>query len=79
MLIEVFICFILSWSIVGGKFPVSKLKDEEVKAYHDQERQDMQKILDNYLLICRRAGVLFPLSSLHVHLVICYCGFVLFF
>ncbi|RVW47022.1 U-box domain-containing protein 33 [Vitis vinifera] len=42
---------------MGGKFPASKLKEQEVKAYRDLERQDMHKILNDYLLICRKAGV----------------------
>ncbi|KAL6323104.1 hypothetical protein AAG906_027365 [Vitis piasezkii] len=43
--------------LMGGKFPASKLKEQEVKAYRDLERQDMHKILNDYLLICRKAGV----------------------
>ncbi|KAJ9681459.1 hypothetical protein PVL29_020364 [Vitis rotundifolia] len=42
--------------IMGGKFPASKLKEQEVRAYRDLERQDMHKILNDYLLICRQAG-----------------------
>lgn len=51
---------------MGGKFPVSKLKDQEVKAHQELERQEMEKILDQYLLICRKAGVMFLLFSFHI-------------
>lgn len=42
---------------MGTKFPASSLKEEEVQAYREIERQDAHKILDEYLLICRRMGV----------------------
>lgn len=43
--------------MMGTKFPASSMKEQEVKAYREIERQRMQKTLDEYLLICRRMGV----------------------
>ncbi|KAB1214360.1 U-box domain-containing protein 33 [Morella rubra] len=43
--------------LMGTKFPASSLKEQEVWAYRKLERQNMQKILDEYLLICGRMGV----------------------
>ncbi|XP_008232891.1 PREDICTED: U-box domain-containing protein 33 [Prunus mume] len=42
---------------IGGWFPASSLKDEEVRAYREIERQNMNKILEDYLRICRQMGV----------------------
>ncbi|XP_022735275.1 LOW QUALITY PROTEIN: U-box domain-containing protein 33-like [Durio zibethinus] len=42
---------------MGTKFPASKLKEQEVKAYWEIERQEMLKILDKYVLLCRQTGV----------------------
>ncbi|KAE8709411.1 U-box domain-containing protein 33 [Hibiscus syriacus] len=42
---------------MGTKFPASKLKEQEVKAYWDIERKQMQDILNEYLLICLQRGV----------------------
>ncbi|XP_021281280.1 U-box domain-containing protein 33 isoform X2 [Herrania umbratica] len=42
---------------MGTKFPASKLKEQEVKAYWEIERQEMQKNLDKYLLLCLQSGV----------------------
>ncbi|KNA15817.1 hypothetical protein SOVF_094750 isoform B [Spinacia oleracea] len=44
-------------SILGGRFPISSLSEQEVMAHREQERQDMCKILDEYLLICTKAQV----------------------
>ncbi|KAK2650289.1 hypothetical protein Ddye_017778 [Dipteronia dyeriana] len=44
--------------VLGTKFPASSLKEQEVSAYRELERHDMQKVLDVYLAICRRMGVL---------------------
>lgn len=44
--------------IVGAKFPASSLKEQEVRAYREIERQSMHKTLDEYLLFCRRMGVI---------------------
>ncbi|XP_040999759.1 U-box domain-containing protein 33-like [Juglans microcarpa x Juglans regia] len=43
--------------MMGTKFPASSMKEQEVRAYREFERQNMQKILAEYLLICRRMGV----------------------
>lgn len=43
--------------LMGTKFPVSTLKDQQVRAHWEVERQNMYKILDEYLLLCRRTGV----------------------
>ncbi|KAK6920117.1 U-box domain [Dillenia turbinata] len=42
---------------LGVKFPASKLEKQEVRAYRELERQKMQKLLDEYLQICQKAGV----------------------
>jgi len=44
---------------VGAKFPASSLKDQEVQAYREMERQNVHKTLDEYLRICQRMGVIF--------------------
>ncbi|PON92089.1 GPCR kinase [Trema orientale] len=43
--------------LMGTKFPASSLKDQEVRAYREIERQKMHKILDEYLVFCHRMGV----------------------
>ncbi|KAK8979925.1 hypothetical protein V6N11_066124 [Hibiscus sabdariffa] len=42
---------------MGTKFPASKLKENRVNAYREDERQQMQGILNEYLLICLQRGV----------------------
>uniref|UniRef100_A0A7N2LDG4 RING-type E3 ubiquitin transferase n=1 Tax=Quercus lobata TaxID=97700 RepID=A0A7N2LDG4_QUELO len=42
---------------VGGRAPANKLKESIVRKYGENERQQMQKTLDDYLLICRQMGV----------------------
>ncbi|KAE9605398.1 hypothetical protein Lal_00024550 [Lupinus albus] len=42
---------------MGAKFPPSSLKEQEVRAYWEFERQSMHKTLDEYLHICQRMGV----------------------
>ncbi|KAK7274409.1 hypothetical protein RIF29_15495 [Crotalaria pallida] len=43
---------------LGAKFPASSLKEQEVQAYRELERQSMhEKTLDEYLRICRGMGV----------------------
>ncbi|KAL4621989.1 hypothetical protein ACB092_06G264900 [Castanea dentata] len=42
--------------IMGTRFPASTLTEQEVRAYREIERQNMQKILDEYLLFCRKIG-----------------------
>ncbi|KAK7374288.1 hypothetical protein VNO80_07716 [Phaseolus coccineus] len=43
--------------LLGGKFLTSALKEEQVQAYWEEERQGMHRTLDEYLEICRRMGV----------------------
>ncbi|KAL5796164.1 hypothetical protein ACOSQ2_000984 [Xanthoceras sorbifolium] len=43
--------------VMGTKFPASSLKEQEVTAYRALEREDMKKVLDEYLAICQRMGV----------------------
>ena len=43
---------------MGAKFPASSLKDQEVRAYREMERQNVHKTLDEYLRICQRMGVI---------------------
>lgn len=43
--------------LMGTKFPVSSMKDQQVRAHWEVERQNMYKILDEYLLLCCRMGV----------------------
>ncbi|KAA8520639.1 hypothetical protein F0562_014895 [Nyssa sinensis] len=52
----VYIIFIFGF-VVGTKFPISKLEEQEVRAYREIERQNMHKLLDEYSLICDQAGV----------------------
>ncbi|XWS77022.1 hypothetical protein CRYUN_Cryun01aG0227900 [Craigia yunnanensis] len=49
--------FYLFCFAVGTNFPASKLKEQEVNAYWEIERQEMHKILDKYLLLCLQKGV----------------------
>ncbi|XP_030929474.1 U-box domain-containing protein 33-like isoform X2 [Quercus lobata] len=42
--------------IMGTRFPASTLTKQKVRAYREIERQNMQKILDEYLLFCRKIG-----------------------
>ncbi|KAM7260888.1 hypothetical protein ACFE04_026363 [Oxalis oulophora] len=42
---------------MGAKMPASRMKQQEVKAYHQLERQHMEKMLNEYLLTCRTTGV----------------------
>ncbi|KAJ8748935.1 hypothetical protein K2173_013371 [Erythroxylum novogranatense] len=42
---------------MGGKFPASLLTEEEVSAYRESERGEMNQNLDEYLRICERMGV----------------------
>ncbi|KAG6786779.1 hypothetical protein POTOM_008395 [Populus tomentosa] len=43
--------------LMGTKFRASALKEQEVRAYREVERQEMHKMLDEYLFICRKMGV----------------------
>nr|DAD47347.1 TPA_asm: hypothetical protein HUJ06_017284 [Nelumbo nucifera] len=44
--------------MVGAKFPASKVKEEEVRAYRQLERQKMHDILNEYLALCTNHGIL---------------------
>nr|XP_027108353.1 U-box domain-containing protein 33-like isoform X2 [Coffea arabica] len=44
-------------SMMGANVPISRLEEYRVRAHHEAERQDMQKLLDKYMLICKKAGV----------------------
>ncbi|KAH1235072.1 hypothetical protein GLYMA_09G259100v4 [Glycine max] len=52
--------------LLGGKFPASTLKEEQVEAYWEEERQGMHGILDEYLCICQRMGV--RAEKLHIEM-----------
>ncbi|XP_057533562.1 U-box domain-containing protein 33-like isoform X2 [Amaranthus tricolor] len=41
---------------MGGKFPVSRVGENELKAFREQENGKMQAILDGYLQICADVG-----------------------
>ncbi|XP_057463553.1 U-box domain-containing protein 33-like isoform X1 [Actinidia eriantha] len=43
--------------LMGTKFLPSQLEEHQVRAYRDTERQDMNKLLCDYRMICDRAGV----------------------
>ncbi|XP_068485036.1 U-box domain-containing protein 33 isoform X3 [Phaseolus vulgaris] len=43
--------------LLGGKFPANALREEQVQAYWEEEKQGMHRTLDEYLQICRRMGV----------------------
>ncbi|GFP91512.1 U-box domain-containing protein 33 [Phtheirospermum japonicum] len=42
---------------MGGKVSISLMEEHLLKAHHEIERQEMQKILDKYIRICDQAGV----------------------
>ncbi|KOM37110.1 hypothetical protein LR48_Vigan03g049100 [Vigna angularis] len=52
--------------LLGGKFPTSALKEEQVQAYWEEEKQDMHRTLDEYLQICERMGV--RAEKLHIEM-----------
>ncbi|KAK4418621.1 U-box domain-containing protein 33 [Sesamum alatum] len=43
--------------MMGTKVPISLLEEHQVKAYHENERHEMNKILDKYVRTCDQAGV----------------------
>uniref|UniRef100_A0A1J3J693 RING-type E3 ubiquitin transferase n=1 Tax=Noccaea caerulescens TaxID=107243 RepID=A0A1J3J693_NOCCA len=43
--------------VMGAKFPVSAVKEEEVRVFRETEREKVHKILDEYLGICQQRGV----------------------
>ncbi|XP_020218691.1 U-box domain-containing protein 33 [Cajanus cajan] len=52
--------------LLGGRFPVSALKEEQVQSYWEEERQRMHRTLDEYLRICLRMGV--RAEKLHIEM-----------
>ncbi|XP_014497846.1 U-box domain-containing protein 33 isoform X2 [Vigna radiata var. radiata] len=52
--------------LLGGKFPTSALKEEQVQAYWEEEKQNMHRTLDEYLQICQRMGV--RAEKLHIEM-----------
>ncbi|CAI8613163.1 unnamed protein product [Vicia faba] len=52
--------------LMGAKFPASSLKEQEVRAYREIERQNMHKTLDEYVRICYRMGV--RAEKLHIEM-----------
>ncbi|KAK9273562.1 hypothetical protein L1049_018372 [Liquidambar formosana] len=42
--------------LMGGKFPVSTMQEQEVRAYRELEKQNIDKILNEYLHMCNRVG-----------------------
>ncbi|KAJ4843644.1 hypothetical protein Tsubulata_020159 [Turnera subulata] len=52
--------------LMGTKFPAAALKEQEVRAYREIERQEMNKVLDEYLLLGRRMGV--RAEKLHIEM-----------
>ncbi|EPS60472.1 hypothetical protein M569_14332, partial [Genlisea aurea] len=43
--------------MMGTKVSINLVDPNQVKAYHDGERQEMLTILGKYLLICAKSGV----------------------
>ncbi|XP_022895866.1 U-box domain-containing protein 33-like isoform X2 [Olea europaea var. sylvestris] len=41
---------------MGTKVPITLLDEHKVRAYHENQRQEMQEILEKYVQICRREG-----------------------
>lgn len=49
---------------MGTKVSISLMEENQVKAYHENERLVMRKILDKYIRTCEQEGVIF-LSQPH--------------
>ncbi|KAL1192133.1 U-box domain-containing protein 33 [Cardamine amara subsp. amara] len=43
--------------VMGAKFPVGSVKEEEVRVFREKEREKVHMILDEYLRICQQRGV----------------------
>ncbi|XP_027349803.1 U-box domain-containing protein 33 isoform X3 [Abrus precatorius] len=52
--------------ILGAKFHVSALKEQQVRGYREFERKEMHETLDEYLRICHRMGV--RAEKLHIEM-----------
>ncbi|KAL3536813.1 hypothetical protein ACH5RR_000179 [Cinchona calisaya] len=44
-------------SIMGANVLISRLEEHRVRAHHEAEREAMEKLLDEYILFCKNAGV----------------------
>ncbi|GAA0139821.1 hypothetical protein LIER_01292 [Lithospermum erythrorhizon] len=42
---------------MGPKFSTNQFSQHQVRLYHEAERQNMQKTMDKYMLLCQRSGV----------------------
>ncbi|XP_012083381.1 U-box domain-containing protein 33 isoform X3 [Jatropha curcas] len=52
--------------LMGTKFHATSLKEQEVRAYREIERQAMHEILDEYILLCWQMGV--RAEKLHIEM-----------
>ena len=52
-----FLIFLINLRAVGTKAPASQLKEKIVSDYRESERQNMHKILDEYVRFCLQMGV----------------------
>ncbi|XP_023539312.1 U-box domain-containing protein 33-like isoform X1 [Cucurbita pepo subsp. pepo] len=43
--------------LMGTKFPANSLQKEEVRAYHEFEKQNLRRIMNEYILHCLQEGV----------------------
>ncbi|KAL1546279.1 U-box domain-containing protein 33-like isoform X1 [Salvia divinorum] len=43
--------------LLGTKVAISRLEENQVSVYHENERQEMLKIIDKYIRICEQSGV----------------------
>ncbi|KAK3194786.1 hypothetical protein Dsin_026096 [Dipteronia sinensis] len=44
-------------ALIGGNFPESRLEEHEVRTIRELDTKMMEKILDEYILMCEQAGV----------------------
>lgn len=57
------------WFAVGTKFPGTQMEEQQVKVYREIERENTNKLLLEYSMICEQAGVYSLLFSFST------CGF----
>lgn len=43
--------------LVGTKFPANSLEKEEVRAYREFEKQNLPRVMNEYILYCLQEGV----------------------
>lgn len=43
--------------LMGTKFPANSLEKEEVRAYHEFEKQNLPRVMNEYILYCLQEGV----------------------